>query len=56
MRARIALVAVLATAAVGGFAATAGADPAGQLCGSIHITVNGQALVDQDQCQVLPPQ
>jgi hypothetical protein len=57
MRSRIVLAAVLAASSFGVLAAQAGAaDPVGQLCGSIHVTVNGQALVDQEQCQVLPPQ
>lgn len=53
---RIALAAVVAVSSLGAFAGTAGADPIGQLCSSIHVTVNGQALIDNDQCQVLPPQ
>jgi hypothetical protein len=52
---RIALAAVLAASSLGAFAGTAGADPVGTLCGSITITVNGSAVVDQAQCQVLPP-
>ena len=48
---------MLALAISGLAAGTAGAaDPIGQICGSIHVTVNGQPVVDQQQCQVLPPQ
>jgi hypothetical protein len=54
---RLALAGVLALAISGLAAGTAGAaDPIGQICGSIHVTVNGQPVVDQQQCQVLPPQ
>ena len=49
------LAAVVAVSSFGAFAGLAGADPVGQLCSSVHVTVNGQALVDNDQCQVLPP-
>jgi hypothetical protein len=55
MKRRFALGAVLALTSLGVIAGPAGADPVGQLCGSIHVTVNGQALVDQSTCQVLPP-
>jgi type 1 fimbria pilin len=53
---RIALAAVLAASSLGAFAGTAGADPVATLCGSVSITVNGSSVVDQAQCQVLPPQ
>ena len=52
---RVVLAAVVAVSSFGAFAGLAGADPVGQLCSSVHVTVNGQALVDNDQCQVLPP-
>ena len=53
---RIALAAVLAVASFGTLASTAGADPVATICGSITVTVNGQSVIDQSQCQVLPPQ
>jgi hypothetical protein len=31
------------------------ADPAGTLCGSVHVQVNGSDVVNQASCQVLPP-
>lgn len=52
---RIALAAVVAASSLGAFAGTAGADPVASICGSVNVTVNGSALVDQSQCQVLPP-
>lgn len=52
---RIALAAALAVASLGALAGTASADPVGTLCGSIHVTVNGQEVIGQDTCQVLPP-
>ena len=53
---RIAIAAAVAAASLALPAAAASADPVAQLCGSLKVTVNGQALVDQAQCQVLPPQ
>jgi hypothetical protein len=53
---RIALAAVLAAASFGTLAAQAGADPVATICGSVNVTVNGQSVIDQSQCQVLPPQ
>jgi hypothetical protein len=32
------------------------ADPAASECHSISVTVNGQSVVDQAGCNVLPPQ
>ena len=53
---RIALAAALAVASLGALAGSASAaDPIGTLCGSVHVTINGQSVVDQDTCQVLPP-
>ena len=53
---RIALGASLALTSLAVLAVPASADPVASLCGSINVTVNGQALVDQSQCQVLPPE
>jgi hypothetical protein len=44
-----------AIAIVGIGAGSAQADPAGTLCGSIHVVVNGSDVVNQATCQVLPP-
>jgi hypothetical protein len=52
---RFALAAALAVASLGALAGSASADTVGTLCSSVHVTVNGQAVIDQDQCQVLPP-
>ena len=52
---RIALAAALAVASLGALAGSASADPVATLCGSVHVTINGQPVLDQDQCQVLPP-
>ena len=56
MRTRLALAAVLAVSLTGVLAGTAGADPTASICGSVNVTVNGQSVIDQSQCQVLPPQ
>ena len=53
---RFALAAVLAATSLGAFAGTAGADPVATICGSVTVTVNGSSVIDQSQCQVLPPQ
>ena len=53
---RFALAAVLAVTSLGAFAGVAGADPVATICGSISVTVNGSSVIDQSQCQVLPPQ
>jgi hypothetical protein len=53
---RIALAAALAVASFGSLAGSASADPVASICGSIKVTVNGEAVVDQAQCQVLPPE
>lgn len=53
---RIALAAAVAVTSFGAVAGPAAADPVATFCGSINVTVNGQALVAQDQCQVLPPE
>ena len=53
---RFALAAVLAVSSFGALAATATADPVATICGSVSVTVNGQSVIDQAQCQVLPPQ
>ena len=53
---RIAVAAVVAVSSLGVFAGAAGADPVASVCGSVSVTVNGEAVVDQAQCQVLPPQ
>jgi type 1 fimbria pilin len=37
-------------------ATMAKADPSASECHSVTVTVNGQALVDQAGCNVLPPQ
>jgi hypothetical protein len=55
MTKRLALAAVTAVASFGALAGSAAADPAGTLCGSLHVSVNGQSVIDQSQCQVLPP-
>ena len=52
---RFAIAAVLAVSSMGVFAGAAAADPVATVCGSVSITVNGSSLVDQSQCQVLPP-
>jgi type 1 fimbria pilin len=52
---RIALAAALAVASLGALAGTASAAPVATLCGSVNVTVNGQPLVDQSTCQILPP-
>jgi type 1 fimbria pilin len=52
---RIAVAAALALSSFGALAATASADPVVKACGSVTITVNGSSVVDQAQCQVLPP-
>jgi hypothetical protein len=53
---RIALAAAIAAVSSVALAGSASADPVGTLCGSVHITVNGSPVVDQAQCQVLPPE
>jgi type 1 fimbria pilin len=53
---RFAVAAIVAAASFGTAAGTAGADPVATICGSITVTVNGSPVVDQSQCQVLPPQ
>jgi hypothetical protein len=53
---RIAIAAVFALASFGFTAGTASADPVVSVCGSVSVTVNGDALVDESQCQVLPPE
>jgi hypothetical protein len=53
---RIALAAVIATSSFAALAGSAGAAPLASLCGSVNVTVNGQALIDESQCQVLPPE
>jgi hypothetical protein len=53
---RIALACALALTSIGLTAGSASADPVASICGSVSVTVNGQALVDQSQCQVLPPE
>jgi hypothetical protein len=53
---RIAFAAVVALTSLGFTAGGASADPVASICGSVSVTVNGQALVDQSQCQVLPPE
>ena len=53
---RIALAAIAAAVSLGTFAGPAGADPVATICGSVTVTVNGSPVVDQSQCQVLPPQ
>jgi hypothetical protein len=52
---RLALAATLAVASLGALAGSASADPAATLCGAVNVTVNGQPVIDQSQCQVLPP-
>jgi type 1 fimbria pilin len=47
------LAAVTAVASVGALAAPAAAAPGGSLCGSVNVTVNGQALIDESRCEVL---
>ena len=53
---RFAIAAVLAAASFGAIASSAGADPVATICGSVTVTVNGSSVIDQSQCQVLPPQ
>jgi hypothetical protein len=53
---RLAIASALALTSLGVLAVPASADPAATFCGSIDVTVNGQALIDQDSCQVLPPE
>lgn len=57
MRKLIRVVAV-AGVAIGllGFAGAAQADPAVTVCHSVSVTVNGEAVVDDSACNVLPPQ
>jgi type 1 fimbria pilin len=53
---RVALAAIVAASSLGAFAGTAAADPVVTVCGSVSVTVNGSSVVDESQCQVLPPQ
>lgn len=39
-----------------GSAGLAKADPSASECHSISVTINGQSVVDQAGCNVLPPQ
>ena len=54
MRARIAVLAVSALG-LAGFAAPASAEPIVTVCGSVQVTVNGEDVVNNAACQVLPP-
>ena len=51
--AKLAIV-VASAALVFGFAGAAQADPSATVCGSVSITVNGEALVDESSCNTLP--
>jgi type 1 fimbria pilin len=55
MRTRIAVLAVSAFALTGFVAAPASAEPIVTVCGSVQVTVNGQDVVNNAACQVLPP-
>jgi hypothetical protein len=46
---------IAAIAGLGIGAGSAHADPAGTLCGDVHVVVNGADVVNQATCQVLPP-
>jgi len=53
---RIATVVAVSALSFAGLAGTAAADPVATFCGSISVTLNGESVVDQSQCQVLPPE
>ena len=55
MRKRLAVMAIAALGVVGVFAAPASAEPVATFCHSIKVTVNGQDLVNDAACNVLPP-
>ena len=55
MRKRLAILAVSALGVVGVAAAPASAEPLATVCHSITVTVNGQDLVNDAACNVLPP-
>lgn len=52
MKHRFALVAAIA--AIASFGAVGSASAAGSLCSSLQVTVNGEALVDDQRCNELP--
>ncbi len=53
---RIALTAAITAASFAALAGSAPAAPTASICGSINVSINGEAVVDQAQCQVLPPE
>jgi len=53
---KITLAALCAASAFGAVAAPASADPVLSVCGSVQVTVNGQDVVNNATCQVLPPE
>ena len=53
---KITLAALCAASAFGAMAAPASADPVLSVCGSVQITVNGEDVVNNATCQVLPPE
>jgi type 1 fimbria pilin len=56
-RTKSSIAVVLTTAAAfAGLAAQASADPVATVCGSVKVTINGEAVVDQAQCRSLPPE
>ena len=55
MRTRIAVLAVSALGLAGFISAPASAEPIVTVCGSVQVTVNGEDVVNNATCQVLPP-
>jgi type 1 fimbria pilin len=56
MKKSIAAIAVTTVASFGSLAAQAGANPTATICGSVSVTINGQSVLNESQCQVLPPE
>ena len=53
---KLTLAALCAASAFGAMAAPASAEPVLTVCGSVQVTVNGQDVVNNAACQVLPPE
>jgi hypothetical protein len=56
MHKRLAVMAISALGAVGVFAVPASAAPVATFCHSVTVTVNGEDLVNDQACNVLPPE
>ncbi len=51
---RASIAAAAAAALVGGFAFAPSAQAEGQFCYDVDVVVNGEAVVDEAACEVLP--